>query len=50
MRSYEITERQIDSWWKLTFFEDGEEMGGGIFPPTDDGYQDAIDTGEEWIS
>lgn len=48
MRRYEISKRELDGWWKLTMYQDDEEMGGGVFPPTDDGYQDAQDTGNDW--
>lgn len=36
--------------WRLYLFEDGEEVGGGIFEPGDDGYSDAWAEGNEWLT
>lgn len=58
MRTYEIEPRQPDlgGGWNLKLFQDGQEMGGGVFPPVqsddpefDQAYQDALDEGEAWI-
>ena len=34
MRGYEITPRpaELGGGWRLRLFEDGEEVGGGVFP------------------
>lgn len=59
-RSYEVAPRPaaLGGGWKLTLIEDGEEMGGGVFPPVpnpeepefDEAYQDALDEGESWAN
>lgn len=40
--SYEITPRpdHLGGGWRLRLLEDGEEVGGGVFPPVD-GIEDA---------
>lgn len=58
--SYQIDPRQeaLGGGWKLQLLEDGEEVGGGVFPPVltpneteyEKAYQDALDEGEEWVS
>ena len=57
-RTYQIDPRpaELGGGWSLKLFENGEEMGGGVFPPVagdepefDQAYQDAIDEGEGWI-
>lgn len=58
-RTYQIEPRpaELGGGWSLKLSENGEEMGGGVFPnvPTDDesdfdqAYQSAIDKGEDWI-
>lgn len=58
MRTYEIQPRpsELGGGWSLKLFENGEEMGGGVFPPVqkteetdfDEAYQDALDEGENW--
>lgn len=50
--AYEINPRPLEmgGGWKLTLTEDGEEVGGGVFDAGDEGYQDAIDTAQEWLS
>ncbi len=58
MRTYQITPRPdaLGGGWSLKLFENGEEMGGGAFPPVanpeepdfDEAYQDALDEGESW--
>lgn len=67
MRTYEVKPRpaELGGGWNLKLFENGEEMGGGVFPPSapkrgvivlfegtdfDEAYQDAIDEGENWTS
>lgn len=44
-RSYEIVPRPDDlgGGWKLTFLEDGQEAGGGVFPVPKEDPQDGID-------
>jgi hypothetical protein len=36
--SYEILPRPVDlgGGWRLRLLEDGQEVGGGVFPPTDE--------------
>lgn len=48
---YEVTPRpkEVGGGWKLQLFEDDEEMGGGIFEGNDEGYQAALDQGEDWV-
>lgn len=48
MRTYLIEPRPeaLGSGWKLSVVEDGEEVAGGVFPPGDDGYADAVDVAE----
>jgi hypothetical protein len=48
---YEVTPRpeEVGGGWKLQLIEDDEEVGGGIFEATDEGYQDALDQGEEFV-
>jgi hypothetical protein len=43
--SYEIVPRPVDlgGGWKLTFLENGEEAGGGVFPVAEEDPQDGID-------
>jgi hypothetical protein len=58
--SYQIDPRPaaLGGGWKLQLLEDGNEVGGGVFPPTlnpeqpafDQAYQDALDEAENWIS
>jgi hypothetical protein len=35
--SYEITPRPVElgGGWRLRLLEDGQEVGGGVFPPVD---------------
>jgi hypothetical protein len=49
--SYQIDPRppELGGGWKLKLLEDGEEVGGGVFPAGDDGYGDALETAEDWI-
>jgi len=59
MRTYEVKPRseKLGGGWTLKLYDDGLELGGGIFPPMpntddpefDEAYQDAIDEGEQWI-
>ena len=57
-RTYQIDPRppELGGGWTLKLLEDGEEMGGGVFPPVpsdapdfDQAYQDAIEEGENWM-
>lgn len=60
--SYEVNPRppELGGGWRLRLLEDGEEMGGGVFPPVDDiedakeadhaAYLDALDVGEDWLA
>jgi hypothetical protein len=43
--SYEITPRPVElgSGWKLTLLQDGQEVGGGVFPFLEDDPQVGID-------
>ena len=46
--------------WRLRLFDDGEEVGGGVFPPVDDiedaeealqaAHDDATDTALDWMN
>jgi hypothetical protein len=49
-RSYQINPCPVEggSGWKLTLFENGQEVGGGIFPPGNAGHATAMETGESW--
>lgn len=59
VRTYQIDPRPVElgGGWSLKLFEDGEEMGGGVFPPVpnteepdfDEAYQDALNEGEDWL-
>lgn len=42
--SYEINPRPVElgGGWKLRLLEDGQEVGGGVFPPVD-GIEDATE-------
>ena len=58
-RTYTINPRpsELGGGWKLTFFEDGEEAGGGVFPAAapvgvdefDPDYQTALDAAADWM-
>ena len=52
MRKYEISLSALDlgGGWKLGLFEDGVECSGGKFPAGVEGYCDALDQGEHWVS
>lgn len=59
MRTYQINPRpaELGGGWQLQLLEDGQEMGGGVFPPvqTDDAefdqaYQDALYEAQIWIN
>ena len=42
--SYEITPRPVDlGGWRLRLLEDGVEVGGGVFPPVTDDFEDEKD-------
>lgn len=45
VRTYEITE--TPKGWKLTMYEDGEDVGQGVGGPDD--YQWLTDQGEEFV-
>lgn len=59
---YEIDKRpaELGGGWRLRLLEDGEEVGGGVFPPDEsiedaqkalaNAYDDALDDGEAWLS
>ncbi|QJE00659.1 hypothetical protein HH212_12035 [Massilia forsythiae] len=54
--AYTITPRpaRVGGGWRLQLIEDGQEVGGGVYPMTEettseDAYQDAMDCGEEWL-
>lgn len=56
--SYEILPRPIElgGGWRLRFLEDGEEVGGGVFPPEDDAkealqaaFEDAENEAYDWL-
>ncbi len=46
-RRYEVTPRPagLGAPWKLTLFEDNEEVGGGVFLE----YDDACAEGDSWL-
>jgi hypothetical protein len=57
-RGYEIEARPatLGGGWKLTLYQDGQEAGGGVFPPEDESqislmnaYAEAEDEGESWL-
>jgi hypothetical protein len=59
--SYEISPRPVElgGGWRLRLFEDGQEVGGGVFPPVEDigaatealqaAHDDAEATAYEWL-
>lgn len=48
--SFEVDPRSeaVGGGWKLTLYEDKEEMGGGVFEAGDEGYAAAYAEGFEW--
>ena len=53
---YKVTPRPpaLGGGWRLQLLENGEEVGGGVFPGAagndkDDAYLEAMDEGEEWL-
>jgi hypothetical protein len=60
--SYQITPRsnELGGGWQLRLLKDGEEVGGGIFPPTDEfeekkdalqaAYEDAEWEASAWLA
>jgi hypothetical protein len=36
--------------WKVVLMEGDIEAGGGVFPPGDDGYCEALEFGECWVA
>lgn len=59
--SYVIDVRpaELGGGWRLRLLEDGEEVGGGVFPPVEgiedaeeaaqEAYSDALDVAAEWM-
>ncbi len=55
---YEIAPRgpELGGGWRLRLIEDGEEVGGGVFPASEteesktDAYADAMDEAERWLA
>jgi len=43
--SYDITQRpaELGGGWRLRLLEDGVEVGGGVFPPVENGNQNPKD-------
>lgn len=52
IHTFEITPRplSVGGGWKMQLFEDGQEVGGGVFPAGDDGYCDAYETASQWLA
>ena len=60
MKTYQIFHRLIElgGGYSVKFYEDGEEMGGGVFPRVlnteepdfDQAHQDAVNEGQNWIA
>jgi hypothetical protein len=52
MRKFEINLCALDlgGGWKLALYEDEVEVSGGVFPAGVDGYCNALDQGENWLS
>ena len=52
IHTFEITPRSLSvgGGWKMQLFEDGQEVGGGVFPAGDDGYRDAYETASQWLA
>jgi hypothetical protein len=60
-KSYEISPRPVElgGGWRLRLLEDGQEVGGGVFPPVEDiedateaqqaAHDDAEATAYEWL-
>ena len=59
--SYRIEPRPADlgGGWRLQLLQDGIEVGGGVFPPSDgpdaeaalsDAHADALSEGEAWLA
>jgi hypothetical protein len=58
-RGYELERRSqaLGGGWKVRFFEDETEAGGGVFPAADfegpedsAAYHEALDAGEDWAT
>jgi hypothetical protein len=54
-RTYEINPRGLNLGFRLKLYEDGEEMGGGIFCVDDktteaEAYNDAMAEAEGWVA
>lgn len=55
--SYQIDPRPLElgGGWRLKLIEDGEEVGGGVFPLSayateDNAYQDALAEASAWLA
>jgi hypothetical protein len=55
--AYEINPRpaELGGGWKLRLLEDGEEMGGGVFPASTEeesreAYAAAMETADDWLA
>lgn len=40
---------RADGWWQLRVIVGGIEVGGGIYPPTNEGWCEAMDTAYDWL-
>ena len=56
IRSYQIDPRpaELGGGWRLRLLEDGEEVGGGVFPAeseaaADAAYAQALEEAESWF-
>jgi hypothetical protein len=57
-RCYEIEPRrpELGGGWQLRLIEDGEEVGGGVFPASEtetantEAYAEAMEEGEDWVA
>ena len=51
MIEYEINPRPaaLGAGWKLAVKEGGVEIAGGVFPPGDEGYADALDVATSFL-
>jgi hypothetical protein len=58
MKSYQINPRspELGGGWRLQLLEDGEEVGGGVFPAEDnqimrdEAYEDALAEATTWLA
>ena len=58
IRSYQIDPRpaELGGGWRLRLLEEGEEVGGGVFPAKDESeeaadaaYAEALEEAESWL-